>query len=100
MIHLSDIRRFCFFSKITVRNNADVRNNIVSWQQFVPSSDFDLQFYIHNNFAKKFNLSECMPNLTNEEFTTEVCNFFGLAKYIDSTKKEVELKRNLNNKRS
>ena len=64
--------------------------DIISWQQFVPSSDFDLQFYIHNNFAKKFNLSECMPNLTNEEFTTEVCNFFGLAKYIDSTKKEVE----------
>jgi hypothetical protein len=65
--------------------------NIVSWQQFVPSSDFDLQFYIHNNFAKKFNLSECMPKLTNEEFVSEVCNFFGLARYIDSTKKEVEL---------
>jgi hypothetical protein len=32
-----------------------------------------------------------MPNISNEDFVTEVCNFFGLAKYIDSTKKEVEL---------
>ncbi len=65
--------------------------NIVSWQKFEPSSDFDLQFYIHNVFAKQFNLKDCMPNLSNEEFITEVCNFFGLARYIDSTKKEVEL---------
>ena len=65
--------------------------DIVSWEQFVPSSDFDLQFYIHNIFAKKFNIADCMPSISNEDFVNEVCNFFGLAKYIDSTKKEVEL---------
>lgn len=71
-------------------NSNQIHYQIVSWQKFVPSSDFDLQFYINNAFAKQFNLKDCMPNLTNEEFTTEICNFFGLVKYIDSTKKEIE----------
>lgn len=63
---------------------------IVSWEKFVPNTDFELSFYNHNIFAKEFNIADFMPNITNLDFINEVCKMFGVAQYIDSTKKVIE----------
>lgn len=63
---------------------------IVSWEKFFPNTDWDLTFYNYNIFAKEFNISDCLPKITNLDFINEICNVFGIARYIDSSKKEIE----------
>lgn len=63
---------------------------IVSWEKFTPNTNFETVFYNHNIFAKEFNIADFMPNLSNSDFINQVCNTFGLARYVDSNKREVE----------
>ena len=43
-----------------------------------------------NIFTDRFNYKDLMPNLTNGEFLTNICNMFGLTFFIDSKEKMIE----------
>lgn len=91
---LSIVKYKIILAKIKVRKielSGVYTYKIWEWTKFVPSTEYEPQFFIHNIFAKKFNLCDFMPNMSNEEFLTEICNTFGVARFIDSTKKEIEL---------
>jgi hypothetical protein len=91
---LESIKYKIILAKIKVRKielSGVYTYKIWEWTKFVPSTEYEPQFFIHNIYTKKFNLCDYMPSLSNEEFITEICNVFGVARFIDSTKKEIEL---------
>ncbi|MDL2326457.1 hypothetical protein LJC67_05235, partial [Bacteroidales bacterium OttesenSCG-928-A14] len=81
-----------FFGKVRGTTADSIHLTYLAHYQNIPiTQDVAAYYKVYNAFANKLKYSEHLPDLTNGEFLTRICNAFGLAMFMESASGQVEL---------
>jgi len=89
MLQIGREYRFCFCKAIGYGDDYGI-TSIFDWQNIPITQDVTTYYNLYNCFANIFNYRDHVPDLSNGEFFSAMCNGFGLSLFIDSRKKEME----------
>ncbi|MDL2313112.1 hypothetical protein LJC68_09575 [Bacteroidales bacterium OttesenSCG-928-B11] len=81
-----------FFGKVRGTTADSIHLTYLAHYQNIPiTQDVAAYYKVFNAFANKLKHAEHLPDLTNGEFLTRLCNAFGLAMFMESASGQVEL---------
>ena len=90
--YLSANRHYSFFFEKMTGKTIDylLVRTLENYHSIPITQEIDTFYKVYNSFANKLKFEQHVPNLTNGEFITNICNTFGLAMFIESTSGQME----------